>query len=103
MTYSIELFILIISIDFCLPMFLLQGCNKKTQGWRSRRGASAQRALAGLARGQRPGASYVFCIWGRRSASSSASRAWRRLLPAEGICNWGRRSRDGIASKRVSV
>ena len=27
-------------------------------------------------------APYVFCIWGRRSASSSASRAWRRLLQA---------------------
>ena len=40
-------------------------------------------------------APYVFCIWGRRSASSSASRAWRRLLPAEGICSWGRKRHGG--------
>ena len=79
-------------------MFLLQGCNKKTQGWRSRREASAQRALARLARGQRPGANYVFCIWGRRNASSSASRAWRKG------CNkktQGWRSRRGASAQRA--
>ena len=47
--------------------------QQENMGWRSKRGASAQRALAGLAQGQRSAASYVFCIWRHQGSKRKRS------------------------------